>query len=72
MSFYAMAFRGKAPFGSLLAGIMANWFGAPLTLIIGGSCRIFGSLIFAKYLPAMRKLVRPIYQKMGFFSDVNT
>ena len=29
MSFYAMAFVGMAPFGSLLAGVLANAIGAP-------------------------------------------
>ena len=30
MSYYTMAFMGMAPFGSLLAGTMANGFGAPV------------------------------------------
>ena len=29
MSFYAMAFVGMAPFGSLLAGVLAHAIGAP-------------------------------------------
>ena len=33
MSYYTIAFVGMAPFGSLLAGTMAHWFGAPLTVI---------------------------------------
>ena len=37
MSFYAMAFLGMAPFGSLLAGVLAARVGAPLTLAIGGA-----------------------------------
>ena len=71
MSFYAMAFRGMVPFGSLLAGVMANHLGAPLTLMIGGGCCIVGSVFFARNLPAMRNIVRPMYEKMGIFSDKN-
>ncbi len=71
MSFYAMAFRGMVPFGNLLAGIMANRLGAPLTLMIGGGCCVVGSVFFARNLPAMRDMVRPIYRRMGIFSDEN-
>ncbi len=70
MSLYAMAFRGMVPFGSLLAGIMASRLGAPITLIVGGGCCILGSIIFARNLPAMREMVRPIYQRMGILSDM--
>src|SRR5205807_10449772 len=34
MSFYSMAFMGMAPFGSLLAGFLAQKIGAPYTLAI--------------------------------------
>jgi MFS family permease len=71
MSLYAMAFRGMVPFGSLLAGIMASRLGAPLTLVIGGGCCIAGSLFFARNLPRMREMVRPIYQRMGVFPDID-
>src|SRR4029079_4495316 len=36
MSFYTMAFMGTAPFGSLLAGSVADRIGAPHTLLFGG------------------------------------
>lgn len=65
MSFYAMAFRGTAPLGSLLVGLAANYLGAPLTVRIGGVACIAGSLVFAARLPGLRKLVRPIYQRVG-------
>lgn len=47
MSFYAIAFMGMAPFGSLLAGTLASSIGAPLTLLISGCSCILGSIIFA-------------------------
>src|SRR5713101_2612297 len=37
MSFYAMAFMGMAPFGSLLAGSLASKIGVPATLSVNGA-----------------------------------
>ena len=59
MSMYTMAFIGMVPFGNLLAGALASRIGAPNTLIIGGSFCILGSLLFAKELPVLRRLVKP-------------
>jgi MFS family permease len=70
MSFYSMAFMGMVPLGSLLAGILANWIGAPLTVILGGICCIGGSIAFARRLPALRALVRPIYVRQGIIQEV--
>ncbi|MGB7712946.1 MAG: MFS transporter [Microcoleus sp.] len=68
MSIYTMAFFGITPFGNLLAGGLANYIGAPNTVIIGGIICILGSAIFTKQLPALQHLIRPIYQKMGLIS----
>jgi MFS family permease len=65
MSFYSMAFLGMAPFGSLLAGYLASHIGAPRTLIVNGVVCLIGSFWFSRRLPAIRKVVRPIYVKMG-------
>jgi MFS family permease len=65
MSFYAMALRGMAPFGSLLAGSVAGKIGAPNTLMIGGGACFLGALVFARKLPLLRQMVRPIYVRMG-------
>jgi MFS family permease len=51
MSYYTMAFFGAAPFGSLLAGVLAHHIGAPHTVIITGACIIAGSVWFAFELP---------------------
>jgi MFS family permease len=61
MSLYATAFMGIAPFGSLLAGGLANKIGAPATLIICGSTCIAAAMAFAYKLPVMRALARPVY-----------
>ena len=70
MSFYTMAFMGTAPFGSLLAGIIAERIGAPHTLLFGGLGCILGALWFASSLPALRRDVSPIYVKIGILPEV--
>ena len=79
MSYYTMAFVGMAPFGSLLAGTMAStipsmrmWVtggpaltGAQWTVMINGAVVVLGAAWFYTRLPALRKVVRPIYQEMG-------
>jgi MFS family permease len=72
MSYYAMAFTGMAPFGSLLAGTVANRIGAPDTLLITGACCIAGAIWFARELPEIRRLVRPIYQELGILPEMAT
>ncbi len=72
MSFYVMTFLGMAPLGSLLAGSLASRIGAvPVVQLTGATC-IVGSLIFTCRLPALRKLVRPIYARMGILPDVTS
>jgi MFS family permease len=65
MSYYTMAFMGMAPFGSLLAGLMAHAMGAPWTVIVNGAFVVLGAAWFVTRLPALRVVVRPIYQEMG-------
>jgi len=66
MSFYTMAFMGTAPFGSLLAGLLADKIGVPDTLLLGGITCVLGALIFMRKLPELRKVVHPIYARLGF------
>jgi MFS family permease len=72
MSFYTMAFMGTAPFGSLLAGSVAERIGAPYTLLIGGSGCIIGAIWFARALPRLRQFVRPIYKEKGIIPEMQT
>jgi len=69
MSLYTMAFLGVAPVGSLVAGSVAGQIGAPQTVRFGGVCCLLGALVFARYLPALRDLVRPIYANMGLIQE---
>ena len=68
MSYYTMAFVGMAPFGSLLAGGLAHMLGAPTAVILTGSCCIAGATWFWTQLPAIRKVMRPLYEEMGLLS----
>jgi MFS family permease len=70
MSFYSMAFQGVAPFGSLIAGMVASRIGAPLTLTIGGAICICGASLFALQLPTIRRLIRPIYVQAGIIPEI--
>ena len=65
MSFYTMAFVGSAPFGSLLAGSLAHWIGAPITVTLTGSCVLAGSVYFALQLPQLHAIIHPIYREKG-------
>ena len=70
MSFYSMAFQGVAPFGSLIAGAAASRIGAPYTLIVSGAICLASAGWFTAQLPAIRKLVRPIYVQLGVIPEV--
>jgi MFS family permease len=70
MSFFTMAFMGATPVGSLIAGSMASKIGAPWTVFAGGMGCIAGAFFFAKRLPTLKKLVRPIYVKMGIIPEL--
>ncbi|HVN76734.1 MAG TPA: MFS transporter [Thermoanaerobaculaceae bacterium] len=72
MSFYSMAFVGTAPFGSLLAGSLAHRIGAPQTVILGGAVCIAAAVVFAVRLPALRRLIRPVYRQRGIIPEVAT
>jgi MFS family permease len=71
MSFYAMSFAGMIPFGSLIAGFLARCIGARETVLLGGICSLAGAAFFAWKLPGIRKMVRPVYQRMGILPDVD-
>jgi len=65
MSFYTMAFLGTAPLGSLLAGLLADHIGAPLTILFGGLACVAAGIWFGLRLPSLRALLRPIYVQKG-------
>lgn len=71
MSLYGMSFLGMVPLGNLWGGISANQIGAANTLIIDGIACILGAILFARYLPGLRKLIHPIYKQKGILTGGN-
>lgn len=71
MALYTVAFIGVAPFGSLLAGVVATRVGAPVTLMGCGVLCIVGAAVFARQLPNLREIVRPIYEERGILPAVS-
>jgi MFS family permease len=65
MSLYTMALMGVMPLGSLLAGSVAGYYGTLVTLRLGGVGCLAGAVWFAVKLPALRRLVRPLYALKG-------
>jgi hypothetical protein len=55
-----MMFMGMAPFGSLLGGAVAERFGAPVAVTLGGLGGIAGAALFALQLPTMRAEARQL------------
>jgi MFS family permease len=70
MSFYSMAFMGTVPLGSLLAGLLVHFIGAPATVMAGGLCCIAGAVVFATKLDNLRRLLHPIYVQKGIIPEV--
>ena len=54
MAVYSMMFMGMAPIGALLGGALAERFGAPHTVAIGGLASVAGACWFALQLPKIR------------------
>jgi MFS family permease len=70
MAFYAMAFMGTAPFGSLLAGGLAARLGAPHTILFGGAACVLGGIVFSRRLPRLREPVAPIGAAEGIPPEI--
>jgi len=65
MSYSTVALAGMAPFGSLLAGSLADAIGASRTVMVSGACCLLGAFWFSTQLKAVRKVTRPIYVNLG-------
>ena len=72
MGYYTMAFVGSAPFGSLLSGSLAHWIGAPVTVMLTGSCVLVGAVLFAFQLPKLHAIIHPIYREKGILPAIET
>ncbi len=74
MSFFTMAFLGMAPFGNLLAGFAAKhltpgtgdqFIGAKKTVLFASVVGLIAAASYARKLPALRQIIRPIYVEKG-------
>ena len=60
MSVYSMMFMGMAPFGALLAGLVADRLGAPFTVAGGGVISMLAASIFWMWWPQIRVHARKL------------
>jgi MFS family permease len=65
MSVYSMMFMGMAPLGSLAEGWLAERYGAPVTVAVGGAGCIVAAAVFARRLPAIRGEARQLIYAQG-------
>jgi MFS family permease len=70
MSFYTMAIMGTAPFGSLLVGSLARFVGTQNAIFVSGISSVIGAFFFYKKLPELKRIIRPVYVKMGLIPEV--
>ena len=70
MAYYAMAFQGVAPFGSLFGGALSDRIGPAETLVIGGTLCVLLGVWFIYELPRLRAVVRPIYVRLGILPEM--
>lgn len=69
ISLYAVAFFGGAPVGSLLEGALASQIGALHTFAVAGALCMASGAVFMAALPALRRVSRPHYIKLGLIPD---
>lgn len=80
MSLFGVAFVGMTPWGNLVSGIIAQHIGSfsktpqltgsAITITGAGVICIIAAIVFARYLPIVRRIVRPIYVKKGIITEV--
>jgi MFS family permease len=67
---HVMAFIGMMPLGHLLAGTVAHYIGSPNTMLVIGFFSIVIMIFFAKQLPAIRKMIHPVYIRKGIMPQM--
>ncbi len=68
MSLYSMMFLGMSPFGSLLAGTLADHIGAPVTVAMGGLVSCLGGIVFLRKWPDLRGPARDLIAAQGMIA----
>ena len=64
-SLYVMSFIGMTPVGALVSGWIAERIGPPHTLFFCGVLGVAAAGIYATRLGAIRREIRPVYEKLG-------
>jgi len=82
MSFFSVSFVGVTPFGALFVGRFLSphlafgssdpMVGARRAMFVAAGLCLSASLYYATRLPALRKLVHPIYARKGILPDLAT
>jgi MFS family permease len=62
MAVYSMMFMGMAPFGALVAGVLAGPLGAPSTVALGGVICLAAALVFGARLHALTPVTHRLIQ----------
>lgn len=72
MSLFTMCFMGMMPVGSLIAGELArpSRLGPSLTVTVGGIACMISAISFARALPTIRAMARPILIQRGIIPEV--
>jgi MFS family permease len=79
MSFFGMAFVGMTPFGNLLAGFAAKhltpvggnpFIGTTRAVLIAGIISVLAAFTYILKLPALRRIIRPIYVQKGILPQM--
>lgn len=60
MAVYSMMFMGMGPLGALAAGSIAESFGAPRTVAVGGAITLLAAVAFGLRLPVLRGIGRQL------------
>lgn len=74
MAFYTMAFTGTMPFGSLLAGYVADRLdraghhGVSIILAAIGILLLICAVVFMRALPKLKEAIRPVYLEKGILT----
>ncbi len=62
---YIMSFLGMSPLGALAAGWAAHYVGPPAALTVGGMLAVVAACVYLIRLPAIRRAIRPVYERLG-------
>ena len=65
VAIYMMSFLGVGPLGALAAGALAERIGPPVALALGGAIALAGAAVYARRLPAIRREIAPLYDRLG-------